>query len=129
VRLLLDTNALLRSLARADLLSPDVTALIVDPTHDVFVSAVSAWEIAIKLAIGKLAIAERLETWLPEGIEASSFTPLPITIEHALAVADLPLHHRDPFDRLLVAQAKLGQMALVTSDRRLAAYGIDLILC
>jgi len=104
-------------------------ALISDSANDVFVSAVSAWEIAIKLAIGKLAVPPHPASWLPEQISRNSFAPLPVSIEHALAVADLPLHHTDPFDRLLIAQAKLNQLALVTADEKLAAYGVDLISC
>jgi PIN domain nuclease of toxin-antitoxin system len=129
VRLLLDTNALLWDLAGSDRIQPAVVALIVDPTNEVFVSAASAWEIAVKFALGKLSVSEHPRDWLPRHLAANRFVPLSITIQHALAVADLPRHHRDPFDRILVAQAKLEQLALVTGDEKLAAYGVELVVC
>lgn len=92
-------------------------------------SAGSAWEIAIKLALGKLAAPPEPHVWLPREVAANSFTPLPIAMEHALAVAALPLHHADPFDRLLVAQAKLEQLAIVTGDQQLTRYDVEIVLC
>jgi PIN domain nuclease of toxin-antitoxin system len=89
----------------------------------------SAWEIAIKWSLGRLPVPEAPAIWLPRELEANAFTPLAIQIEHALAVGGLPAHHRDPFDRLLVAQAKLEQMTLLTGDERLTAYGLDVVLC
>jgi PIN domain nuclease of toxin-antitoxin system len=93
------------------------------------VSAASAWEIAVKFALGKLPLPEPPAAWLPDEVAANGFTPLPISVEHALAVAELPRHHADPFDRLLIAQAKAEQLAVVSSDDKLAAYDVDVIRC
>lgn len=87
------------------------------------VSAVSIWELEIKKALGKLAI----EADLSERIVASGFRPLPITFEHGVAAANLPLHHRDPFDRMLVAQARLEGLTLVTGDARLRRYDVAVL--
>ena len=116
-------------MGRIDRIRADVVALIADPLNEVFVSAASAWEIATKCAIGKLSLSEHPREWLPLAIKRNSFTPLPITVEHGFAVADLPLHHRDPFDRLLIAQAKVEQLALVTGDEKLTAYDVQVVLC
>lgn len=90
----------------------------------VFVSAASAWEAAIKASLGKLSIPAPFET----GIDASGFERLDVTFPHAAEVANLPWHHRDPFDRLLVAQALTERLTLVTHDHTLAAYPIDVLL-
>lgn len=89
----------------------------------VFVSVASAWEAAIKIAIGKLRLSESLEA----GVEAAGFEKLPITFGHAQAVGMLPRHHSNPFDRMLVAQALCERLTIVTHDRRFAPYGIDLL--
>jgi PIN domain nuclease of toxin-antitoxin system len=93
---------------------------ISDAEADVFVSAASAWEIAIKKQLGKLDAPDDL----PEQLARHRFAALPVTIEHALAVGELPLHHRDPFDRMLVAQARLGNLTIVTDDPRIRGYGV-----
>lgn len=87
----------------------------------VFVSAASAWEAAIKVSLGRLELPEPLEA----GVLASGFERLPITFAHAEAAAGLPPHHRDLFDRMLVAQARLEGLVLVTHDRHLARYEVD----
>lgn len=89
----------------------------------VFVSAVSAWEVAIKQGLGKIRLPEGLSA----GVRASGFERLLISFEHAEAVKDLPPHHRDPFDRMLVAQAQTERLVLVTHDRQLEPYTVDLI--
>ena len=89
----------------------------------VFVSAASAWEAAIKLALGKLRMPESFEA----GVVASRFDKLPIAFRHAEIVDTLPRHHSDPFDRMLIAQAIGERMTLVTHDRRLAPYGVDTV--
>ena len=100
-----------------------------EPSNEVFVSAASAWEIAIKSALARLAVPDHPTEWLPEQIAANRFTPLPIGLEHALAATELPTHHADPFDRLLVAQATMEQLAIVTGDAKLAAYDVKLVQC
>jgi len=96
---------------------------ISDPDNVVFVSAVSAWELGIKVATGKLAISNSV------GVLASrfGFVELPITLLHGQVAADLPMIHKDPFDRMLVAQAISEQMVLVTVDERLSGYGITVL--
>jgi PIN domain nuclease of toxin-antitoxin system len=88
-----------------------------------YVSLASAWEVAIKVGAGKL----RLPAPFEEGIRASGFTALPITFAHVEAVARLPHHHGDPFDRMLIAQAQVDRLTLVTHDRRLEPYGVPIL--
>src|SRR5579884_1836059 len=118
MRLLLDTNVLLWSLDELERLPTQVRTALVDPGNEVFVSAVVAWEIAIKVAIGKLPARADVGAWLPEHLVLTNFVPMPITMEHAVAVEHLPLHHRDPFDRLLIAQATVESLTIVTNDRQ-----------
>lgn len=117
-RILLDTHVLLWAVAEPRKLSPGARKRIEEA--DVFVSAASIWEVSIKAALGKLA-ADPAE--LLAEIEPAGFTLLPITGEHAAAVARLPAVHTDPFDRMLVAQAKAEPLLLVTNDSLLTAYG------
>ena len=120
MNLLLDTHALLWWLADDPALGTDARAAIADPDSTVYVSAVSAWEIAIKQAVGRLDAPSDLD----RVIEDSGFEELPITTRHALAAGWLPQHHADPFDRMLVAQALLERLTLVTGDGRIEPYGI-----
>lgn len=121
MRILLDTHALIWLFHRDPTLSPAAKKVIADGRNQVVVSAVTAWEIAIKRAAGKL----RLQVDYHGGLSRYRLTPLSISTEHALAVESLPWHHRDPFDRLLIAQARLEGLVLVTRDRRFAEYGVD----
>lgn len=123
MNLLLDTHTLIWVFSNDPRLSGRATAAIRDPNNMVFVSAVTAWEIAIKKAIGKLKAPGNYE----EGLRRYRFTPLDITTPHALATEHLPPHHSDPFDRLLIAQAQLEKLAIVTRDQRFKAYGVPLI--
>jgi len=125
--LLLDSHILLWALGDADRLQPAARAAIVHPGHEVAVSAASLWEIAIKQSLGKVRLPAAARDWLPGEIERSGFETLNITGRHALCAGALPPHHRDPFDRMLVAQAMEESLTLVTSDVRLAAYGIGLL--
>lgn len=119
MRLLLDTHALLWWLADEELTSK-ARALIADPANVVSVSAASAWEISIKKALGKLAAPDDLE----QQILACDFTPLPIGITHALTAGQLPRHHDDPFDRMLIAQAQVERMVVLTRDKRFSDYDV-----
>jgi PIN domain nuclease of toxin-antitoxin system len=92
--------------------------------EEVYVSAASVWEIAIKASLGRLELPEDLESFLLEAMEAEALLPLPVTLAHAAMVRGLPWHHKDPFDRLLVAQALREGLALVSQDRLLDAYGV-----
>jgi len=101
-----------------------VRAAIADPAHDVFVSAASAWEIAIKTALGRLAFPlDRIESVLAQ----MGIAPLPISLAHAVAAGSLPRHHDDPFDRMLVAQARLEGLVLITEDTALARYDVPIL--
>jgi PIN domain nuclease of toxin-antitoxin system len=123
-RLLLDTNVavwlLLGDRARV---STNAVEALEDDRNEVAVSAASVWEIAIKRSLGKLTIADGWAATL----RRLGFDPMPVTAMHAEAVERLPWHHRDPFDRLLVAQASVERCALVSADRRLGAYGVDVL--
>lgn len=118
MRVLLDTHLLLWALSQPSKLSPTCRKQII--AAEVYVSAASIWEISIKSAIGKLA-ANPSEVLA--GIEPAGFSLLPITGEHAAKVAELPMLHKDPFDRMLVAQASLEPMMLLTNDGLLRGYG------
>jgi PIN domain nuclease of toxin-antitoxin system len=120
--LLLDTHAFVWWRENSPRLAPEVRRRIASAGL-VFVSVASAWEAAIKVAVGKLKLPQSFEA----GVVASRFDKLPITFRHAEFVATLPRHHNDPFDRMLVAQALCERLTLVTHDRRLAPYGIDVI--
>jgi PIN domain nuclease of toxin-antitoxin system len=121
VRLLLDTHVLLWAVLNDPRLSDAQVRAI--SGGDLYVSAASVWEIGIKRAIGKLDVPE---TVFDVAVDAGC-RPLPISWTHAEAAAALPLHHTDPFDRMLVAQARCEGLRLVTSDRKLAAYEVDLV--
>lgn len=123
-RLLLDTNVavwlLLGDRARV---SDDAVEALEDEENTAAISAASVWEIAIKRSLGKLTI----EDGWAAALRRLSFDPLPVTAIHAEAVERLPWHHRDPFDRLLVAQASVERLSLVTADERLGTYGVDVL--
>jgi PIN domain nuclease of toxin-antitoxin system len=121
-RLLVDTHVLLWWLSGDPALSPTAGDLLADPEHEPLVSAASVWEIAIKRSLGKLTVPDDLL----DLITAEGFTWLPIHPAHAWRVRELPPHHRDPFDRVLVAQALTESLPLVSSDARLATYGADI---
>lgn len=121
---LLDTHVLLWWMDDAPRLQSRVRDLISNPDHDVVVSAASIWEAAIKRAIGKL----RFETpVLLQALRDGRVRVLAITAEHALAAGDLPRHHDDPFDRMLVAQAAAEGLSIITHDRRLEQYRVDIV--
>ncbi len=125
--LLLDTHVFLWWLEDNPHLGPKSRAAIADPDNTVWVSAATAWEIAIKTGLGRLEMSEPPEEVLPRQIERGGFHPLAISVEHALAVRTLSRHHRDPFDRLLIAQAMAEDLRLVTADSAFAHYDVRLI--
>jgi PIN domain nuclease of toxin-antitoxin system len=127
LRLLLDTHVLLWSALEPDRISAIGREAIEDGENSVYVSAVSAWEIAIKQSIGKLELARPAERWLPDVLRRSGFAPLPVDLTAALRVRALPWHHRDPFDRLLAAQAIEEGLTLVTNDDVFARYGLAMM--
>jgi PIN domain nuclease of toxin-antitoxin system len=123
LRLLLDTHALLALLSTDYRLSPTARETLMHPDTELMVSVVSIWEIAIKRAIGKLEAPDDLLARIDE----ADTEILTITARHAHATGELPLHHSDPFDRLLIAQAKLEGCAILTRDRAFAVYGVPVV--
>lgn len=125
MRLLLDTHTLLWFTLGDPLLSSTALALINDPGNDKLVSPASYWEIAIKVSIGKLALHSSYEDFIDRGISQNGFDILPIEPRHTGRVAVLPFHHKDPFDRLLIAQALTDDIALVGADAIFDLYGVN----
>jgi PIN domain nuclease of toxin-antitoxin system len=126
MRLLLDTQALLWWLSDDGRLEIQARALIEDPGNDVLVSVVSLWEIAVKVRIGKLQ-ADLRE--IVESVGREGFSPLGISMPHLLTLVELPKHHRDPFDHLLIAQAIAEDAAFVSEDRNAPRYEVRLVTC
>ena len=124
MRLLLDTNALYRFIAEPDQLRAAVFAAIADPETDVFYSAINLWELGIKRAKGRFTFDDQE---VLEAVAEQHFHELPITTRHGLEAAALPPHHADPFDRMLIAQARLEGLTLVTSDRVFWQYRVLLM--
>ena len=124
MRLLLDTHALIWWLAGDPSLSANAKAAILDSGNEIFVSAASAWEIATKFRIGKLAGAGALAMNVAGVLASQGFLELPITVQHGQAAGSLPGPHRDPFDRMLIAQATLADFVLVSNEAVFDRYGI-----
>ena len=120
MRLLLDTHVLLWSLTDPRKLTGAARDALEDAHNEIFVSAVSGWEIAVKRALGKLEAPDNLEA----GVREQGFTPLNLTFLHAEQAGALPQHHGDPFDRMLVAQAQIEGLVVATRDARIPLYGI-----
>lgn len=125
MQLLLDTHALIWWLSNDSTLSAKAKEAIADSDNIVFVSAASAWEIAIKKSLGKLQAPDDLTVQINE----KRFKPLAISIDHALIVEKLPLHHQDPFDRILIAQAMYENSIVITRDRKFELYEVKTIKC
>jgi PIN domain nuclease of toxin-antitoxin system len=121
MRLLVDTHAAVWLLGEDERLSPRADRLLTDATNEVLLSAAVVWEVAIKRSLGKLDAPDGFAAQL---LDAGA-VPLAVSIDHARAVRSLPWHHRDPFDRLLVAQATIEDAVLVSRDERLRAYGVQ----
>jgi PIN domain nuclease of toxin-antitoxin system len=122
---LIDTHVLLWLDQRPERLSEHILALLRDPKHVVYCSAASLWEIAIKQNLGKLAVAGSLATMMTR----YGLRELPVTARDAERTRTLPLHHRDPFDRMLVVQAMSDNLVLVSGDRRMLAYEVAILSC
>ena len=127
MRLLLDTHILLRALIEPTRLSAEFRTTLENPDHEVLFSAASIWEMSIKAALGR-ADFQVAPASIVDAARATGFMELPVRAAAALKVAVLPHHHRDPFDRLLVAQAMTEPAALYTADAQLGAYS-DLVVC
>jgi PIN domain nuclease of toxin-antitoxin system len=124
MRALLDTHAWLWFTGRSRRLGTETQTLLMDPANEVFLSLASAWEISIKGALGKISGIGDPATFVRTRLARQQILTLGITLDHVLAVAALPIHHRDPFDRLLIVQAQAESLTIVTSDPKFRQYSI-----
>lgn len=127
MKLLLDTCTFLWAIEGGGALSEAAREALADPENDVFLSAVSAWEIGVKHALGKLPLPEAPDRYVPAQRSARGIAPLPIDEEAALQLVRLPPLHRDPFDRMLVCQALVGALSIVTPDPEIARYPVRIL--
>ncbi|OYD98579.1 PIN domain nuclease [Nostoc sp. 'Peltigera membranacea cyanobiont' 213] len=127
MKLLLDTQCWLWWFAQPERLNEEAIAHIADENNELWLSVASIWEIGIKVAIGKLPLPDPLDNYISSRMAQLGMRSLEITASHALQAAALPLHHRDPFDRMLIAQAQIEEMTLVSSDSMFKKYDISLI--
>lgn len=127
MRALLDTHTFLWWITDSSKLSKKVYNIIKNKKNELYISAVSGWEIAIKARLGRLRIAGKLELFLSEQFSINAFQILPITISHSLHVYSLPNIHRDPFDHMLIAQAQLEDLTILTIDSDIAKYKVRVI--
>jgi PIN domain nuclease of toxin-antitoxin system len=125
LRILLDTQTFLWFALSDPQLSATAMGLILDPANEKLVSPACYWEIAIKISVNKYALSQPFEVFIDETIAKNGFGILHIEPKHTAAVIDLPFHHKDPFDRLLVAQALVESIPVVSNDAALDAYGIN----
>jgi PIN domain nuclease of toxin-antitoxin system len=124
LKLLIDTCTFLWFLGDSPELALFARQLISSADNQAFLSTASVWEMAIKISIGKLELAQPLRTFVSEQLELNHIELLPIQIEHLELVSQLPLHHKDPFDRLLAAQSIIESMPIISNDTRLDFYGV-----
>ncbi|MBM3821513.1 MAG: type II toxin-antitoxin system VapC family toxin [Verrucomicrobia bacterium] len=127
MKLLLDAHTLLWFYEGSPSLSLPARAAIEDPANEKHVSHATAWEIAIKVSLGKLKLAVPYEDVYPNAVAANGFLVLPLDFRHLRELLTLPFHHRDPFDRLLIAQAFVEEMTLVSCDPHFPAYGAKVL--
>ncbi|MGD1929223.1 MAG: type II toxin-antitoxin system VapC family toxin [Leptolyngbyaceae cyanobacterium] len=125
MRFLLDTHAFLWFVLDSPKLSQAASQLIQNPAYDILISPASYWEIAIKVSLGKYQIPEAFQSWMEHQITMNSFNVLPIAVAHASMVSTLPFHHRDPFDRLLCAQALVEKIPIISTDGVFDRYGVE----
>lgn len=127
MKALLDTHTFLWWNANEPQLSETVRAIIADGNNEIFLSAASAWEIAIKAALGRLSIPAPPEQYVADRLTLHHMQGLPIQLSHALRVYSLPEIHRDPFDRLLIAQSQMEKMPILTTDKNISSYDVEVI--
>lgn len=124
MRLLLDTHAFLWFITADAQLSSAAESAIRKPGNEAFLSTASVWEIAIKVSLGKLPIPLPLDTFIPAQLQLNRITLLPIELQHAFEVSRMALHHRDPFDRIIIAQAQVEDLDVVSADAMFDAYPV-----
>lgn len=127
MKILIDTHVFLWASGKTSRLSSETLDLLANPETQKFLSIASAWEICIKFGKGTLPLPEHPRTFIPMTLAESDVTPVPVTLRDAIGVTDLPRHHGDPFDRLLISQARLNGMYLLTDDKVFEQYEVDLI--
>ena len=124
MRILLDTHVFLWWVEDAPTLSRKARGAIANPENQCFLSLASSWEMAIKMSLGRLRLPDTIERFIPQQLAENGFSQLQIDFRHVARVASLALHHRDPFDRLLIAQAMEEKMPVVTVDPLFTKYGV-----
>lgn len=124
MRFLLDTHAFLWFINDDPSLTPLAKALIAEPSNEILLSVASAWEIAIKAGLGKLTLPSPLLEFLRTELTTNSIQLLPISLEHATCVSNLPSHHRDPFDRLIICQAMVESLPIISADAAFDGYPV-----
>jgi PIN domain nuclease of toxin-antitoxin system len=127
MKLLVDSHVLLWAADQPEQLSPAAAGALRDPANDLLVSAATVWELAIKVGLRKLTLTRPYREWMTQALADLDATLLPITVEYADVQAHLSPHHRDPFDRLLIAQASVERFPIVSHDAMLDAYGVTRI--
>jgi PIN domain nuclease of toxin-antitoxin system len=127
MRALLDTHTFLWWIVDDARLSRRASAIIADRTNEIYFSAISGWEIAEKARRAKLSLPSDPESFVAEQVVSNAFEVLPLELTHALHVFSLPAHHKDPFDRMLIAQAQIEELALLSADHEIARYAVEVI--
>jgi len=127
MKILLDTHTFLWWITDNPRLSGRAREIISEGSNELFLSAATGWEIAIKVQIGRLKLPEEPVPFILDQMRINAIQSLPIQMNHALHVSTLPQHHRDPFDRLLIAQAQLEGLPILSSDHQLANYQVEMI--
>ncbi|MFZ1889502.1 MAG: type II toxin-antitoxin system VapC family toxin [Candidatus Binataceae bacterium] len=127
MRALLDTHTFLWWIVDDGRLSRRASAIIADRTNEIYFSAISGWEIAEKARRAKLSLPSDPESFVAEQVVSNAFEVLPLELTHALHVFSLPAHHKDPFDRMLIAQAQIEELALLSADHEIARYAVEVI--
>jgi PIN domain nuclease of toxin-antitoxin system len=125
VRLILDTHVLIWAVDDPTNLGGAATTFLQDPSNDLIVSAATIWEAAIKVGLAKLTLSQPYRTWMSQALTDLGAAILPITVDHAEALVGLPLHHRYPFDRLIIAQSLVEGIGVVSADGQFDAYGVN----
>jgi PIN domain nuclease of toxin-antitoxin system len=126
-RYLVDTHVWLWMQSDPDRLRDETREIVQNVRFSILLSAASAWEIAIKYRLGKLPLPEAPASYVPDRMRRSGTSPLPVEHAHTLRTAELPDHHKDPFDRVLIAQAQLLDLAIITADEQLSAYDVAIV--
>ena len=127
MRALLDTHTFLWWTLDEARLSPRARRFLGDSSNTLFLSAASAWELVIKAQLGKLKLPHHPDRFIREQLSLNAIESLPVVLDHALQVLTLPDHHRDPFDRMLVAQSRVEKLPILTADPQIRAYGVEVI--